>query len=85
MTRLHTEQPWNETLIPNKHKGFYSSPQYADIVGPTLPPIPWAPGVLPYEFRGQEKTIDSHATSKVKDAWRCTSIPLYIFMAWAFI
>jgi len=72
-------------LIPSKHKGFNSSPQYADIVGPTQPPIKQVPGVLPYEFRGQEKSTDSHVNSKIKNAWRCTSTPLYIFMAWAFI
>jgi len=81
----HTGQPRNQTSIPSKHKGFYSSPQYADIVGPTLPPIQWAPEVLPYEFRGQEKTNDPHVNAKVKKACRCTSTPLYIFMPWAFI
>jgi len=86
----HNDQTTHWTTMESdfdshKHKGFYSSPQYADIVGPTQPPIQWAPGVLPYEFRGQEKTTDPHVNSKVKNKQRCISTPLYIFMPWAFI
>jgi hypothetical protein len=56
-------------------------------LGPTHPPTQWVPGVPSLGIKQPEHEADhlplSHA--KVKNAWRNTSTPQYVFMEWCLI
>jgi hypothetical protein len=52
--------------------------------GPIQPPIQWVPGVLSLGVKrpGREADHPSSSSGEVKNVWRFTSTPQYVFMAW---
>jgi hypothetical protein len=54
------------------------------ILGPTQPPIQWVPGALCLGIKLPAREADHSPPSsfEVKIAWRYTSTPQYVFMAW---
>jgi len=53
-------------------------------LGPTQTPIQWVPGSLFLEVKrpGREADRSSPSGAEVKNAWKYTSTPQYVFMAW---
>jgi hypothetical protein len=53
-------------------------------LGPTQPPVKWAPGALSLEVKrpGREADHSPSSSVKVKNAWLYTSTPQYAFMVW---
>jgi len=62
---------------------FFFSPPQQSALGPTHPPIQWVSGNLSLEVKRPERESDHPPPSsvEVKNAWNCTSIPPYVFMA----
>jgi hypothetical protein len=57
-------------------------------LGPTQPPIQWAPGALSLGVRRPVREADHSPPSSVeaKNAWSCTStLSQYVFMAWCLV
>jgi len=53
-------------------------------LGPTQPSTQWAPGALTPEEKcpGREADRSLPSSTEITNAWSCTSIPQYVFMAW---
>jgi hypothetical protein len=53
----------------------------------TQPPIQWVPGVLSLGLKrpGHEADHSPPSSAEVKNAWRYTSAPQYVFMAWCLV
>jgi hypothetical protein len=56
-------------------------------LGPTQPPIQWVPGVLSVGVKrpGREADHSPPSSAEVKNAWRYTSTPQYVFMMWCLV
>jgi len=50
--------------------------------GPTQPPIQWVLGAVTSEVKwsGREADHSSPSSTKIKNAWSCTSTPPYVFV-----
>jgi len=57
------------------------------ICRPTQPPVQWVPGAFPPRVKrsGREFDHSSPSSAEVKTAWKYTSTPQYVFMAWCLI
>jgi hypothetical protein len=55
--------------------------------GPTQHPIQWVPGVLFLGVKRPGREVDHSPpySAEVKNAWKYTSIPQYVFMAWCLV
>jgi hypothetical protein len=56
-------------------------------LGSTQPPAQWVPGVLSLGVKlpGREADYSPPFSAEIKNAWSCTSIPQYVFMAWCLV
>jgi hypothetical protein len=56
-------------------------------LGPTQPPIQWVPGALSLGVKRPVLEADHSppSSAEIKTAWRYTSTPQYVFMAWCLI
>jgi hypothetical protein len=56
-------------------------------LGPSEPPIQWIPGVIYPRIKGQGCEADHSPPSsdEVKNAWRYTILPPYVFTVWCLI
>jgi hypothetical protein len=56
-------------------------------LGPTQPPIQWAPGALFLEVKwpGRKADHSPPSSAEVKNARSYTSTPQYVFMAWCLV
>jgi hypothetical protein len=63
---------------------FPSSTASRPALGPTQPPIQWLLGALSLRLKQPRREADHSPLSsvEVKNAWRHTSTPQYVFMAW---
>jgi hypothetical protein len=54
------------------------------VLGPTKPPIQWAPSALSLGVKlpGREADHSSSSSAEVKNAWSYTSTPQCAFLAW---
>jgi hypothetical protein len=54
---------------------------------PTQPPMQWIPGVLSLGVKrpGREADHSPPSSAEVNKAWRYTSTPPYVFMAWCLV
>jgi len=57
------------------------------LLGPTQPPIQWAPEAFPPGIKqpGHEAYHLPPASVKIKNAWSYTYIPPYVFMVWCLV
>jgi len=56
-------------------------------LGSTHPPIQWVPGALSPGVKrlGREADHSPPSSTEIKNAWCCTSIPQYVFIAWSLV
>jgi hypothetical protein len=66
---------------------FFSTAASRTALGPTQPPIQWAPGALSLGVKrpGREADHSPPSSAEVKNAWSYTSIPHYVFMSWCLV
>jgi hypothetical protein len=68
---------------PGRSKIFPHSTSSRPVVGPTQPPIQWAPGAFPPRVKrpGRESDHPPPTSAEVKNTWIYTSTLPYVFMA----
>jgi hypothetical protein len=66
---------------------FFSSPLRPQALGPTQPPIQWVPVALSLVVKWPEREADHSppSSAEVKNAWRYTYTPQYVFMEWCLV
>jgi hypothetical protein len=61
--------------------GIFLFTAFRPVLGPTQPPVQWIPGTFSPDVKRPKREADhsSPFSAEVKNAWRYTSTPKYIF------
>jgi hypothetical protein len=79
---LRARRPRGRSSSTDKRKNFHFSMSSRPALGPTQPPIQWAPGALSPGVKrpGREADRSPPTSAEVKKTWVYTSTPPYAFM-----
>jgi hypothetical protein len=83
----HNLQAFQYNRFKYKMYAFLFTTASRTALGPTQPPIQWVPGALSLGVKRPVREADHSppSSAEVKNAWRYTSTPQYVFMEWRIV